>query len=526
MGDNIINFSQGSKFYFELGNYYYQKNNLDKALSYYQRALAVDPANPVNHFNVACLLSELGKYRESSSIFKQIITEMDSGLSESWFWLAMNHGQLQQFKEACQYLRKYLEQEPDGDYSWQAEEILEYMRSDLPMLSPGEKIKIDRLCSKGIELVNQGRLKEAIKCFTRASDIEPEMTAPRNNLALSWFYLGEIGKAVEMTKDILEREPDNAFANCNLATFYYIMEDQLAVQRQIQVLDGLWGDDPDEMLKLGTTYGLLGLDKKALAVFRVLYDLGYRTFELVLLLGIATFNCGLSFEATKYFQRVNELEPDNPYSIYAVLCNESGLDRIPYHLRVPNEEIALLLEIEPGIEELEHIKTSPELWPQMLWIICHGSGVARQKLIQVITSINHQPLTDKLLLLVWEQGINEWCRQDIFTALASSGVEIWKQRYWNVGVFPENTALALEQALKIMFEQRSGFATMNRAFASWISFWLRKKHRIRSVNLWSAALLVFVGGLDVLDENAARVGVSSRNLYKAVRQLTGPCVRQ
>ena len=71
MGNRIVEFSRGSKFYYELGNYYYYKNNLDRALAYYQRALAVDPANPVNYFNVACLLSELGKYRESISLFKR-----------------------------------------------------------------------------------------------------------------------------------------------------------------------------------------------------------------------------------------------------------------------------------------------------------------------------------------------------------------------------------------------------------------------------------------------------------------------
>jgi len=57
MGKRIVEFSEGSKYYYELGNYYYNKNNLDRALTYYQRALAVDPTNPVNHFNVACLLS-------------------------------------------------------------------------------------------------------------------------------------------------------------------------------------------------------------------------------------------------------------------------------------------------------------------------------------------------------------------------------------------------------------------------------------------------------------------------------------
>jgi tetratricopeptide (TPR) repeat protein len=521
VGEKVVNFSLGAKFYFQRGNYYYQKNNLDKALIYYQRALAVDPADPVNHFNLACLLSEQGKYRESSVIFKRIITELDSELSESWFWLALNHGQLQQYKEACQYLRKYLEQEPDGDYSWQAEEILAYLRSDLPMLSPNQRKKIDRLCLAGIELVNQGRLREAIRCFTRASEIEPEMTGPRNNLALSWFYLGEIGKAIDLSKDILELEPENVFTNCNLAIFYFILEEELAAWRQVQILDELWGDDPDEMLKLGTTYGLLGFDRRAMSVFRVLYDTGYRTFELLLLLGISAFNCGYFSEAANFFSQVNEREPDNPYSLYQQLCRRPASGKIPYHLRVPNETIALLLEGEVGGEELGQLKRSPALWPQLLWIIRHGSAPARKKLIQVIFQINHQPLTEELAFLVWQPELSSECRQEIFSAFVASGIEIWKQCYWNRGLFSKNAASALEQALEILQQRGYGYAAMNRAFAPWHSYCRKKKPRLRNLGLWSAALLVFVEGLDALEENAAQFGVDPRSLYKAVRQLTG-----
>ena len=523
MGDKVINFSEGSKFYFELGNYYYQKNNLDEALSYYQRALAVDPANPVNHFNVACLLSELGKYRESSSIFQQIVTELDSDMSESWFWLAMNHGQLQQYKEAGQYLRKYLEQEPDGEYSWQAEEILDYMRSDLPMLSQGQRNKIDRLCTKGIELVNQGRLKEAIKCFTRASDIEPEMTAPRNNLALSWFYLGEMGKAIEMTQEILEREPANVFANCNLATFYYVVEDQLGVRRQVQILDGLWSEDSDEMIKLGTTYGLLGLDKKALAVFRFLYDSGFRSFELTLLKGITYYNCGNLSEAANFFSRLNEMEPDNPYRIYRYLCDRTFSGKIPYHLRIPEETIAMLLESEPGDVDLGFLRDSPELWPQLLWIIRNGSGVAREKLVQVISLLAHEPLIDLLIPMIWDQGIDIRCRKAIFIAFKDSDIQLWNQRYWNQAL-SKNAALALEVALESLCKDGHGFSTLNRAYSSWLSFWILNKPRIRNTDLWSAAVLVFVDGLDSVDKTAARFGVAPHGLLKAVKQLIGLCV--
>lgn len=519
VGDKIISFSEGSKYYYEMGNYYYQKNNLDKALTYYQRALAVDPANPVNHFNVACLLSELGKYRESSSMFKHIVTELDTNLSESWFWLAMNHGQLQQYKEACQYLRKYLEQEPDGDYSWQAQEILEYMRSDLPMLSQKQRNKIDRLCAKGIDLVNQGSLKEAIKCFTAASNIEPEMIAPRNNLALSWFYLGEIHKAVEMTQEILSREPDNVFANCNLATFYYVVENQLALRRQVHVLDGLWSDEPDEMIKLSTTYGLLGMDKRSLAVLNSLYESGFRSYELILLMGIANYNCGQIANSAQLFEKLNEMEPDNPYQVYRQLCDIPFKNKIPYHLRIPNESIALVLETDPQQADITFLKECPKLWPQVLWIIRSGNGVARERLIAGIIRLNFQPLLEQLIEMIWQPKTEGQCRQEIFAALAHTDIPVWHQRFWNQGKV-SNSVNVLETALGLMFQEGHGLNNLYLAFNVWTSFAQRKRPRIRKVGLWCAALLVFVQGLDKLEELSATFEVSPQSVYKAVRQLT------
>lgn len=514
----IVEFSQGSKFYYELGNYYYYKNNLDRALGYYQRALAVDPANPVNHFNVACLLSELGKYRESISLFIKV-TEMESGPSESWFWLALNHGQLQQYKEACKYLRKYLEHDPEGEYSWQAEEILEYLRSDLPMLSPGQRVKIDSLCSNGIDFISQGRLKEAIKCFSRASAIEPEMTAPKNNLALSWFYLGEMGKAMELTLEILRAEPNNIFANCNLCTFYFIVNDQLSLRRQIRVINGLWSDDVDEMLKLGTTYGLLGMDRRALDVFRHLESLGRFNFEILLLLGIALFNCRLFAQAAKVFDRVNAMEPDSPYGCYRQCCAGSPQIKLPYHLQAPQPTIAAILSAEVQPVHLEELINSRDLWPQLLWLIRNSNPAPRTRILESITSLNHPPLNDMVAALVWDEGLDSDCRGQIYDHLAGGGFPVARERYWNRGRFSKNRAQVLQAVLADLAERKLGFSALNSAYAAWSSFCTRQNARITNVQLWRGALLLMICGMEQLEAIAAEFQVPQEQLCQAVAKF-------
>lgn len=514
MAGKLIDFNKGSELYFRLGNYYYDKNNLDRALNYYERAAAVDPANPANQFNLACLLSELGHYQRSTTIFQGIVKEKHPGFSESWFWLAMNFGQQQQYREASYYLRKYLEQDPEGDYSWQAEEILDYLRTDLPMLSENKRKKIEDLCLQGIELTSLGELQEAIKCFSKACDLEPELTVPRNNLALIWFQLGEIDKAIAVTREVLERQAQNVFANCNLAAFLHFVNDEVALRRQVQVLHGLWSDNPDEMLKLATTYGLMGMDRRAMLLLRELRESSY-TYEVLLLLGIATYNCGYLAEAARIFDQANELEPQSPYAIYRQYC-EGGIGKIPYHLRTPNDAIAGIIEGNASPKEVQALE-NPAVWPQLLWVMEHCSTLARRRLCTAVLDSNCSQLIDLLRSSVWS-GVGRW-QQEIYHILLEQGILPWQSLEWQKDL-SLGAAAVLEGIMEILQGQGYGYLAQAMVNECWTSYWLRARPPIRNRQLWTAALLVFIQGLENLAATADKFGLAPARLAKAVKELT------
>lgn len=515
MTDKVISFSAGARFYFQLGNYYYYRNNLDKALVYFERAYALNPADASNHFYLARLHSELGNYQQSTSLFKGILKEKGNGFEESWFWLAMNSGQQQQYREASKYLRKYLEQEPDGDYSWQAEEILDYLRTDLPMLGMAQRAEIDELSSRGMELVGLGRLPEAIACFTKASAIEPELTGPRNNLALGWFQLEEVDKAIALTKEVLAAEPQDLFANCNLAAFSFLIGDELTMRRQIQILDGLWNERPDEMLKLGTTYGLLGLDRRALNLFRSLREI-YPSYEVTLLLGVATHNCGYRREAVRIFRRANVLEPESPYRVYKDYASKSR-KKIPYHLRIPNKSIGAVIEGTAGPKERLAV-TKPCLWPQIQWILRHGSSWSRRKLCAALSAEGQPGAIDRLRAEIWQSGISNWQR-DIYTALLEKDITPWQPQFTPKDL-SRGAAAVLAETLAVLATRESGYFAQALAYNCWTGYWQKQRPSIRNIRLWTAALLVFVQGLENVEALAAEFQLSPRNLALAAKKLT------
>ena len=72
----------------------------DKALKYFRRAVEYEPDNPVNHCNMAGILSEMGNYEESNRILQSIVDELDPEMTECHFYMANNFANMEKYEAA------------------------------------------------------------------------------------------------------------------------------------------------------------------------------------------------------------------------------------------------------------------------------------------------------------------------------------------------------------------------------------------------------------------------------------------
>ncbi|PKM83705.1 MAG: hypothetical protein CVU88_01625 [Firmicutes bacterium HGW-Firmicutes-13] len=126
----VVQFQKDASYYFEKGTLYYKRNNLDKALMFFRKTIEAEPDNPLNHYNVACLLSKMGYLTEANDIFKFIVEKLDSTMSECYFLMAVNYGLLEDLNKTRAYLKKYLRSSPEGEMVFEAEELLEAISDD------------------------------------------------------------------------------------------------------------------------------------------------------------------------------------------------------------------------------------------------------------------------------------------------------------------------------------------------------------------------------------------------------------
>jgi len=136
---NVIPFTQEAFYYTRMGTYYNSKNKLSKALLFLQKAIEIEPENPLNHYNLACLLSKTNRLEEANQIFRHIVQNMDSELSECYFFMAVNYGLMEELSDARQCLLKYLHLSPEGDMAEEAEDLLVAMEEDDEDLESGDR---------------------------------------------------------------------------------------------------------------------------------------------------------------------------------------------------------------------------------------------------------------------------------------------------------------------------------------------------------------------------------------------------
>lgn len=316
--------------------------NYNKALKYFQRVLEFEPNNITNHFNVAGLLSELGKYEASNQILYETFDKFEEGQTESHFYLANNYANMDLWDEAELEIVRYLEEDPDGFYLREAEEMMDFMSAEFnrsPQLSQVKSRAQYFAHDQARELLEQGLLDEAIVKLLAIVEQFPDFTAARNNLGLAYFYNGHHEKSLQTILEVLAIESGNIHAMCNLA----IVCHHLGLQEQVQELrTALKKTIPftdEHLFKLATTLGYLGEHALAYRHFLRIRKQAQGEVEasLVHFMGVAAFNSGKYEEAGMHWKQVLKLDPD------AILARRY-LDRLPqwkakYGMVAPSETL-------------------------------------------------------------------------------------------------------------------------------------------------------------------------------------------
>lgn len=273
----IFPFVPTGEYYFNKGLKAYDRFDLNKAKKYLKRALELEPLEPMIACQLALVLTESGDYTESNKLLQSVLNELDPRMTECHYFLANNFAHLGLFSEAARHAQLYLDLDKTGEFSEDAEELLEVIGTEdienMELYEEQEHIISQQ--EKAKLLLESGDFTNAVRLLEQAVEDHPEFWPAHNNLALAYFYEGETGKAAGILEKVLDKNPGNLHALCNLAVFMHYEDQEGELEDLLSALDKVHPILFEHRYKLGATFALTGKYDKAYFWLRQIQKFGY-----------------------------------------------------------------------------------------------------------------------------------------------------------------------------------------------------------------------------------------------------------
>ncbi|WP_212940469.1 tetratricopeptide repeat protein [Paenibacillus antibioticophila] len=394
-------------FFFERAVSSLDRRHYDKALKYFRKAAEYEPQNPVNHCNLAGILSEMGDFEASNAALSIVLDEIDPNMTECYFYMANNYANMNMFEAAEQALVTYLERDASGQFLEEAEEMMDLLQFELERPTKVTSIK----AMEGVVehdrarlWLEEGKFVQAVKLLEEIVEKQPDFHSARNNLALGYYYLGRFQKALDMVEEVLQQEPGNLHALCNLAIFSQHVGDQEALDALSGRLGKIVPFHQEHVFKLATTMGILGDHEAAYSHFlRLLREEDIVPEpSLYHYAATAAFYTGRFQAAEKLWRQAKSLDPASKVAEYylewlSLFQEELGRDKeetetsrssvpvISYQYQLPFEEQMKHWE---GSEEglTEDLLANPLVRASCFWALRHGDDHVK---LQVIEAFRH-----------------------------------------------------------------------------------------------------------------------------------------
>lgn len=404
----------------------------DKALKYFQKAVDYEPNNPINYCNMAGVLSEIGKYGESNHILQKVIKEIDPDMTECHFYMANNFANMEYFEEAERELLHYLQEDEEGHYLEEAEEMIELLQYELERPTPLTKVKARAGVyehSRARELLEEGKFLDAIRLLETITEETPDFLAARNNLALAYYYVGLSSEAKLAIESVLEQDPANLHALCNLAIFYYYEDNQEKLKQLVGMLTKLDPFYQEHLFKLATTMGIVKEHGAALRHFQRLTKQGEAKKDpcIAHFAAVAACNIGRLELAEKYWLMTRSIDEQSLLPQFFLILVEQMQQAPPLKTSL---SYSYFSTVEEQMDAWEHQakERGTELEPlfkraYLFWAFQYSDRDAKLKAIHDLEACYNDAVVDTLKKFLLQDDEEDYVKRLIMYALRSMGMK-------------------------------------------------------------------------------------------------------
>ncbi|GAA4718321.1 tetratricopeptide repeat protein [Brevibacillus fulvus] len=523
----VVEFRRDARFFCDRGFRLLRRNDVEKALLCFQRAIELEPNNPDYRCHLASTLAEMGQFEASNNVLYEIIETLAPSMEDAYFFLANNYANMEDFEMAEEMAVLYLQKNKRGTFAEEAEELLDYIyfELDLPprqffMETDDDVFVKHELARRSLE---EGRFLEALQILKNIVEAEPDFMPAWNNLSLAYYYVGQFEQAMATIDQTLEREPNNLHALCNLAVLLSHQNQSAQLVELLVKLKKITPLNHDHLYKLATTMGVLGQHEEA---FR-LYQRMIRSFPgqdacTYHYAAISAYLTNRFEQARRWWGKVKQLDPDAGIAEhYLQLLKEqkSGetTKQISYHYHRPYDD---LMADRINEQSVDKFKTDPMIRASLLWALQHGKEDIKHTVIQTLGMIGDDE-AEEAIRKFYQETDNSQLKKTALLALAQMGAPLPTES--------EPCAEgqdAVQAAIRFYFHQQNDSELRKWSEQIWAEYKKQaaKPLQVRKEVAWMAAFEYLYGLIcghkRSQQEIAEKYGISVATLTRCYKELS------
>ncbi len=434
--NKVLSFHQPASFFIKKAEKHIDDGNFIEALQLYRQALGMEPDNVEYLLSIAQIYSEMGLYAESNDVLLKI-ARYGNTPTECLFALGCNYMGMKNYDLADEAFEQYLAIDPDGEFVDDIDDIFDMIdeeEEDDGVLQDVSRQLLMEEAYEGKQNLDKGNYKAAIEHLENVINRDRLMYPAMNNLALSYFFDGQKAKAIELSKKVLEAQPANLHACCNLAFFYSDMGENDIAGGFLKRLDDIGDIEPEDMHKLALTYCELSHHEEAYKWFSKIIPFQPYDIRILHFLGIAAYNIGLCNEASDCFEKILKIDPNNSLASYYkakanAAKNGHPLKKLEYVYQVQFDEIKLrvkylndcLMQKDGSLKEKwnndEYFKSV------ILWGLYYGDEYIKKIVIEIMSLFSDEQVEDEFRSFLLKSTEADEIKNDIFMCLKRIGAK-------------------------------------------------------------------------------------------------------
>jgi len=434
----VLPFERDGAFFLRRGAQRMERNNLLEAVANYRRAYRKEPGNLQYTMALAEALTQMQRFEESNSLLLPLLRREDLP-GECYFGMACNFIGLQQFDYAQDSLERYLTEEPEGPFAYDAMDMLDAIESDdvfysMPGIPTEREVAAQEACARGRRLMESGEVRRSIAVMEAAAARYPELSFVKNNLAMAYFCKHQTGRAILEARGVLEKEPENVQARCNLILFLHAAGEEAEAKKEIARLrEEDATRDPDDLNRMAVTFMEFELFEDARNALRRLLALFPYDEGATHRMAVCCYHLGHFLEARDCYDRLLKINPDDTIAqYYRGLCQKAVVGEpekaawLAYY-QVPYTEIlrrvrfindSLKVDQDSLIHRWEKDAAFRSL---ILWALKLPEISAKRALLALIADFKDEHAARALKQFLLDPDQPDGLKNDVFLLLRSLG---------------------------------------------------------------------------------------------------------